>query len=179
MAKRIIFWQKVVLNKKFIYGNTKPRRPQWPCRLRRRSSAARLLPLRVRIPLKSWMFVSCVCCVLWQTDLSLRAVCVCVCVCVCVLACVCVCVCVWVMCLCVWSRSLNNEMIWAVVSQKKKNTDIYIICSNDPRMYIRKYAYLSNNTKDFISNFNSLFIVVFSLEQKHLWSQNLSNLGFL
>jgi hypothetical protein len=39
----------------------------WPCGLRRRSSAARLLGSRVRIPPRAWMFVSfvcvCVCCV--------------------------------------------------------------------------------------------------------------------
>ena len=36
---------------------------------------------------------------------------------VCVSVCVCVRVCV---CVCVWSRKLNNEMVWAVVSQNKK-----------------------------------------------------------
>jgi hypothetical protein len=35
-----------------------------PCRLSLRSPAARLLGLRVQIPLRAWMFVSCVCCVL-------------------------------------------------------------------------------------------------------------------
>ena len=33
------------------------------CSLRFRSAVARLLGSRVRIPLKTWMFVSCVCCV--------------------------------------------------------------------------------------------------------------------
>ena len=39
-------------------------RSQWPCGLRRRSSAARLLRLWVRIPPGAWMFVCCECCVL-------------------------------------------------------------------------------------------------------------------
>ena len=39
-------------------------RSQWPRGLRRRSSAARLLRLLVRIPPRAWMFVCCVCCVL-------------------------------------------------------------------------------------------------------------------
>jgi hypothetical protein len=37
---------------------------KWTRGLRRRSAAARLLGLRVRIPLRASMFVSCVCCVL-------------------------------------------------------------------------------------------------------------------
>jgi hypothetical protein len=40
------------------------RRSQWPRRLRRRSTAARLLRLGIRIPPGSWMFVCCECCVL-------------------------------------------------------------------------------------------------------------------
>ena len=39
-------------------------RSQWPCDLRRRSSAARLLRSWVRIPPGTWMFVCCECCVL-------------------------------------------------------------------------------------------------------------------
>ena len=39
-------------------------RSQWPCGLRRRSSAARLLRLWARIPPRSWMFVCCDCCLL-------------------------------------------------------------------------------------------------------------------
>ena len=39
-------------------------RSQWPRGLRRRSAAARLLRLWVRIPAGSWMFVCCECCVL-------------------------------------------------------------------------------------------------------------------
>jgi len=39
-------------------------RSQWPRGLRRRSSAARLLRLWVRIPQEAWMFVCCECCVL-------------------------------------------------------------------------------------------------------------------
>ena len=39
-------------------------RAQWPCGLRRRSSADRLLRLWVRIPPGAWMFSCCECCVL-------------------------------------------------------------------------------------------------------------------
>ena len=39
-------------------------RSQWPRGLRRRSAAARLLRLWVRIPPGAWMFVCCDCCVL-------------------------------------------------------------------------------------------------------------------
>jgi hypothetical protein len=42
---------------------------QWPCGLRSRSSAARLLQSWVRIPLGAWMFVYCECCVLSGRDL--------------------------------------------------------------------------------------------------------------
>ena len=65
---------------------------RWPCGLRLRSEASRLLGLGIRIPLKGWMFVCCVCCVLCrerpvrQTDHSskrfLPGVGVFVCVCV-------------------------------------------------------------------------------------------------
>ena len=37
---------------------------QWPRGLRRRSAAARLLRLRVRIPSGAWIFICCLCCVL-------------------------------------------------------------------------------------------------------------------
>ena len=40
------------------------RRSQWPCCLRRRSAAARLLRSWVRIPPEAWMFFCCKCCVL-------------------------------------------------------------------------------------------------------------------
>jgi hypothetical protein len=39
-------------------------RSQWPCGLRRRCSAARLLRSWARIPPEAWMFVCCECCVL-------------------------------------------------------------------------------------------------------------------
>ena len=45
-------------------GNVEEGRSQWPRGLRRRSSAARLLRLWVRIPPGTWMFVCCECCVL-------------------------------------------------------------------------------------------------------------------
>jgi len=35
-------------------------RSRWPCGLRHRSDATFLLGLRVRIPLRTWMFFSCV-----------------------------------------------------------------------------------------------------------------------
>ena len=44
--------------------NTGKCRSQWPRGLRRRSTAARLLRLWVRIPPGAWMFVCCECCVL-------------------------------------------------------------------------------------------------------------------
>ena len=54
-------------------------RSQWPCGLRRRSSATRLLRSWVRIPPKPWMFVLWVLCVvregpLRRTDHSFRGV---------------------------------------------------------------------------------------------------------
>jgi len=45
-------------------------RSQWPCGLRRRSVAARLLRLWVRIPPGSWMFVCCECYVCCQVEVS-------------------------------------------------------------------------------------------------------------
>jgi hypothetical protein len=71
------------------------RRTRWPWGMRRRYMAARLLRLRARIPLTAWMFVSCMCYVLyryrplWRADLSFRGdlSVLCVCVCVCVIVC--------------------------------------------------------------------------------------------
>jgi len=48
----------------FIAGIIKVHRSQWPCDLRRRSVATRLLGLRVRIPPGARMSVCCDCCVL-------------------------------------------------------------------------------------------------------------------
>jgi len=48
----------VILHKYCVEG------VKWPRGLRRRSAAARLLRSWVRIPLGSWMFVCCECCVL-------------------------------------------------------------------------------------------------------------------
>ena len=45
----------------YIYSDC---RSQWPCGLRRRTAAAPLLKLWVRIPPGAWMFVCCECCVL-------------------------------------------------------------------------------------------------------------------
>ena len=46
------------------YYNTDVCRSQWPRGLKRRSAAARLLKLWVRIPPVAWMSVCCECCVL-------------------------------------------------------------------------------------------------------------------
>ena len=60
---RISRKQKAVI--KCVYRTKqRPGRSQWPRGLRRRSTAARLLRLRFRIPPGSWMSVSCECCVL-------------------------------------------------------------------------------------------------------------------
>jgi len=64
---------------------------QWRRGLRRRSAAARLLTLRVRIPPRAWMFVCCECCVLSGRGLSSRGVLP------------------TVVRRCVWSRNLVNE----------------------------------------------------------------------
>ena len=45
-------------------GYIKLYRSHWPRSLRRRSAAARLLRLWVRIPPEAWMFVCCECCVM-------------------------------------------------------------------------------------------------------------------
>ena len=47
----------------------KLRRSQWPCGLRRASSAPRLMRSWVRIPPGAWVFVCCECCVLSDTAL--------------------------------------------------------------------------------------------------------------
>jgi hypothetical protein len=47
----------------YIYTHTEECRSRSPGGLRRKSGATRLLRLRVRILLKVWVFVSCVCCV--------------------------------------------------------------------------------------------------------------------
>jgi len=56
-----------------LYQNTgirlKMHRSQWPRKLRRRSSAARLLRLWFRIPPGAWILVCCECCVLSGRDL--------------------------------------------------------------------------------------------------------------
>jgi len=51
----------LIINKRIIQ---KISWSQWPRGLRRRSAAARLLRLWVRIPTGAWMFVCCECCVL-------------------------------------------------------------------------------------------------------------------
>ena len=44
----------------------KKSRSRWSCGLRQRSAAARFLRSRVQISLRSWMFVSCVYCVMFR-----------------------------------------------------------------------------------------------------------------
>ena len=127
----------------------------------------------------------CVCVCLRVSVCICVCVYVCVCVCMCVSVCVCMSVCVYVcVCVCVSVCDLGTlTMRWSelLCHRTKKNTHIYTVCSNDPRMHscITKYAYSPNNTKDFINNFNSLFIAVFSLEQKHLYSQSCIEPWFL
>jgi len=71
-----------------------------PCGLKRQSAAACQLGSRVQIPLKAWMFVLCVCCVVQEagsaTSSSLTQSSSTACVRACVRVCVCVCVCVCV-----------------------------------------------------------------------------------
>ena len=57
------FWQIISKFAPVTTGNNKGR-SQWPRGLRRRSAAARLLRLWVRIPPGAWMFDCCECCVL-------------------------------------------------------------------------------------------------------------------
>ena len=47
-----------------LSGMNQDCRSQWPCGLRRRCTAARLLRSQVCIPMGAWMFVCCECCVL-------------------------------------------------------------------------------------------------------------------
>ena len=54
----------IILPLIFTSPNSLPGRSQWPRGLRRRSLAARLLRLWVRIPPGAWIFVCCECCVL-------------------------------------------------------------------------------------------------------------------
>ena len=53
----------------FCISIPKYRRSQWPRGLKRRSAAARLLGMRVRIPPGTWLSVSCECSVLSGTGL--------------------------------------------------------------------------------------------------------------
>ena len=60
---------KTAVNKRapspeIIDGEIGESRSQWPRGLRRGSTAARLLKLKVRIPARTWMSVCCECCVL-------------------------------------------------------------------------------------------------------------------
>jgi hypothetical protein len=67
MLKEFAYFSKPQYYKPFKaleLGVTTVPSSQWPRRLRRRSAAARLLGLRVRIPPGAWMSVCCECCVL-------------------------------------------------------------------------------------------------------------------
>jgi hypothetical protein len=59
----IFMWSRIVLG-----------RSQWSFRLRCSSAATRLLGSRVRIPLRAWIFICCVCCVLCRYHTLRRAV---------------------------------------------------------------------------------------------------------
>ena len=65
---KIISYQYNVLYRQFVLFLrivlTRGGPSQWPCGLRRRSAAARVLRLWVRIPPEARMFVGCQCCVL-------------------------------------------------------------------------------------------------------------------
>jgi hypothetical protein len=93
----------------YIVRTVFERRSQWPRGLRRRSSAARLLGLWIRIPPGVWMSVCCDCCIFSGRDLCdglitrveefYRV------------------------CLCVWSRNIVNEEAlahWGLLHQKQK-----------------------------------------------------------
>ena len=60
---REVYLKYLIRNFKFVLSS-RDCRSQWPCGPRRRSAAARLLKLWVRIPLGAWMFVCCECFVL-------------------------------------------------------------------------------------------------------------------
>ena len=68
VKKKIYIYIQQIYNVCLIGGFKKSTdvqcRSQWPRSLRRRSAAARLLRLWVRIPPGAWMFVCCECCVL-------------------------------------------------------------------------------------------------------------------
>ena len=95
-------------------------RSHWPHRLKRRSVAARLLGLWVRIPPGAWISVSCDCCVLSGRERSLRradqssrgAI-------------------LTVVRRWVWSRNLKNEEAlahWGLLRQNKKRNERSVRC---------------------------------------------------
>ena len=57
----------------FVYFSFKSR-SQWPCGLRRRSAAARILRMCVRIPWEAWKFACCECCVLSDRGLCVELI---------------------------------------------------------------------------------------------------------
>ena len=88
---------------RYVFRN----RCRWPCGLRRRSAATRLLASRVRIPWTAWSFVFCVCVLYRQrpqrlADHSFRGV-------------------LLVVSNCVWSVNLNNELLR---HRKNKNKSV-------------------------------------------------------
>ena len=91
-------------------------RYQWPLGLRRRSAAASLLRLWVRIPPGSWIYVCCECCVLSgkrslrRADHSSRGVLP------------------TVVCRCVWSRNFVNEEArahWGAIASRGEKYHLY------------------------------------------------------
>ena len=126
-----------------------------PHGLRWGSAAVRLLGMRVWIPPRAWMSVSCECCVLSGRSLITSPeeiyqlcvcvcvwvyvcvcvcmcvcvrVCVCVCVCMCVCVCVCVCICVCVCaCMCVSLRVIkcNEQVELGHIKKETKKTNVF------------------------------------------------------
>jgi hypothetical protein len=66
LKERPLYVKQQLTNTKLFFTHTSyiGSRSQWPRSLRRRSLAARLLRLWVRIPPGAWIFVCCECCVL-------------------------------------------------------------------------------------------------------------------
>jgi hypothetical protein len=94
-------------------------RSRWLCGLRRMSAASPLLELLIPIPLRAWMFISCIFYIgsgLCDELITRLEKSYCVCVCVCVWVCVCVGVCVFVgVCMCVWVCVCVWMCVWVCV----------------------------------------------------------------
>ena len=64
LRKMLLLYDTFIKERLYLCSLTPVYRSQWSCCLRRRSAAARLLRLWVRIPLGAWMSVCRECCVL-------------------------------------------------------------------------------------------------------------------